>query len=143
MSSSIFIDHPRFAVVIAMVITLAGATAIAAIPIAQFPDMVPPQVTLTVNYPGADAEVVETTAAQPIEEQINGVDNRWALVGAENAAVRSLPHEKRCRDRMRARIPASSGLFAMNREISVCARLRGIDLVRESLKKLKGWMRSE
>jgi hydrophobic/amphiphilic exporter-1 (mainly G- bacteria), HAE1 family len=75
MFSAIFIDRPRFAIVIAIVITLAGAIAIFSIPIAQFPDIVPPQVQLTATYPGADSETVETTVAQPIEEQVNGVDN--------------------------------------------------------------------
>jgi len=74
MLSGVFIDRPRLAIVIAIVTTLAGALAILGIPVAQFPEIVPPQVAVTAVYPGASADVVEATVAQPIEAQINGVD---------------------------------------------------------------------
>src|SRR3979409_1332 len=75
MFSGIFIDRPRLAVVISIVITLAGGIALTQIPIAQFPDIVPPQISVTANYPGAGAQVVEATVAQPIESRVVGVDN--------------------------------------------------------------------
>jgi hydrophobe/amphiphile efflux-1 (HAE1) family protein len=75
MISSVFVDRPRLAIVIALVITIAGALALMQIPVAQFPDIVPPQVTVTGVFPGASAEVVETSVAQPLEAQIVGVDN--------------------------------------------------------------------
>jgi hydrophobe/amphiphile efflux-1 (HAE1) family protein len=73
MFSAFFIDRPRFAVVIAIIITLAGALALTRIPVAQFPSIVPPQVQVTVTYPGASAKVVEQSVAEPIEEAVNGL----------------------------------------------------------------------
>ncbi len=74
MISAVFIERPRLAVVIAIVITLAGLISLTRIPVAQFPDIVPPQVTVSTRFPGASAAVVETTVAQPLEAAINGVD---------------------------------------------------------------------
>jgi hydrophobe/amphiphile efflux-1 (HAE1) family protein len=74
MISAIFVDRPRLAVVIAIVITIAGLLALTRIPVAQFPDIVPPQTVVSATYPGASAAVVESSVAQPIEAQVVGVD---------------------------------------------------------------------
>jgi hydrophobe/amphiphile efflux-1 (HAE1) family protein len=74
MISAIFVDRPRLAVVIALVITIAGALALLRIPVAQFPDIVPPQTVVSATFPGASAAVVESSIAQPIEAQVVGVD---------------------------------------------------------------------
>lgn len=69
------IDRPIFASVISIVITLGGALTMFALPVAQYPDVTPPQVTVSATYPGASAEVVANNVAAPIEEQVNGADN--------------------------------------------------------------------
>ncbi|HET6182856.1 MAG TPA: efflux RND transporter permease subunit [Acetobacteraceae bacterium] len=74
MISELFIRRPRLAIVIAVVITIAGALAMARIPLAQLPDIVPPQVQVSATFPGASAQVVESAVAQPIEAQVVGVD---------------------------------------------------------------------
>ncbi len=74
MISAVFVDRPRLAIVIAILVTLAGILSLLRIPVAQFPDIVPPQVTISTSYAGASAAVVEATVAQPLEAQIIGVD---------------------------------------------------------------------
>src|ERR671913_1680845 len=69
-----FIDRPVFAMVIAILIIILGAVAIPTLPIASFPQVVPPQIQVTANYLGGNAQDLEKTVAQPIEEQLVGLD---------------------------------------------------------------------
>ncbi|MDW9636395.1 multidrug efflux RND transporter permease subunit [Sinorhizobium meliloti] len=73
--SAHFIDRPRLATVIAVVMALAGALALFQIPIAQFPQITPPEVQVTASYPGANASVLEESVGAPIEDQVNGVED--------------------------------------------------------------------
>ena len=74
MFSRFFIDRPIFAAVLSVFIVIAGLAAMRALPIAQYPEIAPPVVTVTAIYPGASAEVIEQTVAAPIENAINGVE---------------------------------------------------------------------
>src|SRR6195256_600107 len=69
------IDRPIFASVISIIITLGGALAMLGLPIAQYPDITPPQITVSGTYPGATGDVVANNVAAPIEQQVNGADN--------------------------------------------------------------------
>ncbi len=75
MISRFFIDRPIFASVLSIVVTLAGAIAVFALPVAQYPDITPPTVVVTASYPGANAETVRDVVAAPIEQQVSGVEN--------------------------------------------------------------------
>jgi multidrug efflux pump len=69
-----FITRPVFAMVLSVLITLGGVLALTQLPIAQYPEVVPPQVVVTAFYPGADARTVSETVASPLEQQVNGVE---------------------------------------------------------------------
>ena len=73
--SRFFIERPIFATVLAIIIVLAGLVAVTILPVAQYPEIAPPTITITATYPGASAETLSKTVAAPIEEQLSGVEN--------------------------------------------------------------------
>src|SRR3954469_13203426 len=75
MISHFFIDRPILATVLSIVIVIVGTVALTQLPIAQYPEVAPPTISVTANYPGANAKVVADTVATPIEQEVNGVEN--------------------------------------------------------------------
>src|SRR5689334_17025271 len=75
MISRLFINRPVVAIVIAIVTVIGGLVAMRGLPVAQFPDIVPPQIIVSTTYTGADAITIEQSVATPLEQQLNGVDN--------------------------------------------------------------------
>src|SRR5579864_8226995 len=73
--ANFFIRRPIVAIVIAILTVIVGVITIATLPVAQFPNIAPPEITVQANYPGADAQTLEQAVAVPIEQQVNGVDN--------------------------------------------------------------------
>src|SRR5271154_1898170 len=75
MFARFFVDRPVFATVLSVVIIIVGLVALVELPIAQYPEIAPPTVSVTAFYPGANAKVVAETVATPIEQEVNGVEN--------------------------------------------------------------------
>jgi len=75
MFARFFVDRPVFATVLSLVIIIVGLVALVKLPIAQYPEIAPPTVSVTATYPGASAQVVADTVATPIEQEVNGVEN--------------------------------------------------------------------
>lgn len=84
MISRVFIERPRLAIVLSLVITLSGVLAMVNLPVAQFPNITPPVVSVSASYPGADAVVVAETVGAPIEEQVNGVEGMLYMASSSS-----------------------------------------------------------
>ncbi|HSC83467.1 MAG TPA: efflux RND transporter permease subunit [Pseudomonas sp.] len=91
MISKFFIDRPIFAAVISIIIILSGLAAMRALPVAQYPEILPPQVSVAANYPGASSQVIAETVAAPLEQQINGVEGMiYQLSNSDSNGAMSL-----------------------------------------------------
>ena len=91
MISIFFLSRPKFALVISLIITLAGLISLSSLPIAEYPHIAPPQVVVTAQYPGASSEIIEQTVAGPIEDAVNGVEGMTYMRSvSSNAGVYSL-----------------------------------------------------
>lgn len=88
MFSRIFIERPRFAMVISIVLTLAGAIAVFSLPISLYPEITPPTIRVSATYPGASAEVIANTVGIPLEEKINGVEDMLYMDSSSDATGR-------------------------------------------------------
>lgn len=75
MFSAFFINRPRFAIVISILMIILGVISVFVLPVAQYPEITPPQIIVSTTYPGANAEVLVNTVAVPVENEINGVEN--------------------------------------------------------------------
>lgn len=84
--SSFFIERPIFAAVIAVFITLIGAFAYPQLPLAQYPEIAPPTITVQATFPGASAETLAETVATPLEQEINGVENMLYMSSSSTSA---------------------------------------------------------
>ena len=108
--SHFFIDRPIFASVLSIIIVVGGLVAVFNLPIAQFPDITPPSITVSTTYPGASSEVVAQNVAAPIEQQVNGADNMLYMSSTSSSTGNlSLIHiSEPTRPRFGSRMPSSA-----------------------------------
>src|SRR5260370_9082903 len=85
--SHFFIDRPIFAAVVSIVFVILGGVSFSRLPVAQYPEIAPPIINVSGQYPGASAEVVAATVVTPIEQQINGVENMFYMSSNSTADV--------------------------------------------------------
>ena len=134
MFSAFFITRPKFALVIAIVMTLAGAIAINVLPISEYPPIAPPQIVVSGVYAGASAEVVEQSVGAPIEEVVNGVEgmiymsskssNDGSYSLNEIGGLSMAKHEREATDKKRDAHPESDEARANPKVIETGEKLK-------------------
>jgi multidrug efflux pump len=132
--SRFFIDRPIFATVISIAILLAGLAAIQSLPIAQYPQILPPQVQVSANYPGASAQVIAETVAAPLEQQINGVEGMiyQQSTSAGSGSMNLSVYFKVGRDPDQATIDVNNRVQAALAKLPEEVRRQGVTVVKKS-----------
>ena len=102
MFSKFFINRPIFATVISLVIVLAGLVSMQALPVEQYPDIVPTEIQISATYPGATAEVLADTVAAPIGQEVHGVKNMIYMYSSATS-TRFRPPPPNCRPKSSSR----------------------------------------
>src|ERR1051325_5342045 len=118
--SKFFINRPIVAMVIAIITIIVGAVSIRALPVAQFPQIAPPEIQITATYVGADAQTIEQSVATPIEQQMSGVDNMnymYSLNATANGQMRLIVNFDVATD------PNTDLILAQSRETQAASQL--------------------
>src|SRR6267154_4388502 len=118
--SKFFINRPIVAMVISILMVIIGAVTITSLPVAQFPNIVPPEVQVVATYVGADAQTIEQSVATPIEQQMSGVDNMnymYSLNATANGGMRMIVNFDVSTD------PNTDLILAQSRETQAASQL--------------------
>ncbi len=140
MFSQFFINRPKFAFVISIVITLVGLLSLGILPITQYPNITPPTVSVSAFYPGADAETVERAVIRPIEEQLNGVEGMIYIdstAGNDGSAAITITFESGTDDDV-AQINVQNRVSAAEPKLPEEVRRLGVNVRKQSSSWLMG-----
>jgi len=134
MNSRYFIDRPVFAVVIGLVLVVAGLIALPQLPLSEYPEVAPPSVQIQANYPGASADTIARTVAGPIEEQINGVEGLlyFTSQAASNGTLQTTVTFETGTDADQAAINVSNRIQAALPRLPEEVRRQGVTVTKRS-----------
>lgn len=134
MFSKFFINRPIFATVISLLILLAGVVSITMLPIEQYPDLTPPSIAVSAQYPGASPEVIADTVAAPIEQQVNGVEEMLYMnsTSASNGAMSLLVYFKVGTDPDQAMINVNNRVQGATATLPEDVRRYGVTVKKQS-----------